>query len=38
MGNGFLTYIVQNKNPRNLEKAKKYNNNRKARECKIRSI
>lgn len=23
MGNGFLTYIVQNKNPRNLAKAKK---------------
>lgn len=23
MGNGFLTYIVQNKNPRNLVKAKK---------------
>lgn len=40
MGNGFLTYIVQNKNPRNLAKAKKKNNNnnRKARECKIRSI
>lgn len=38
MGNGFLTYIVQNKNPRNLAKAKKKNNNRKARECNIRSI
>lgn len=23
MGNGFLTYIVQNKNPRNLAKARK---------------
>lgn len=23
MGNGFFTYIVQNKNPRNLAKAKK---------------
>lgn len=23
MGNGFLTYIVQNKNPRNLAKEKK---------------
>lgn len=38
MGNGFLTYIVQNKNPRNLVKAKKKNKNRKARECNIRSI
>lgn len=39
MGNVFLTYIVQNKNPRNLAKAKKKNdNNRKARECNIRSI
>lgn len=25
MGNGFLTYIVQNKNPKNLAKAKKIN-------------
>lgn len=25
MGIGFLTYIVQNKNPRNLAKAKKIN-------------
>lgn len=40
MGNGFLTYIVQNKNPRNLAKAKKKKNDnyRKARECNIRSI
>lgn len=37
MGNDFLTYIVQNKNPRNLVKAKK-KKNRKARECNIRSI